>query len=127
MNNDRIFKFFHKKRTIVTHKYYPKVAKFTGEVKFYYIGPDLNIRSGSCWSHPTGQPSTILVPGGSITISQEGATANSNETAILQKHEYESHYFFDDFLNKPIGELCEEHLNKIKQLYIEWEKVNQCK
>ena len=123
--NDKYSRFFNEKRIWVTKKYYPELQKFTGVVKFYYIGPDNTIRSGSCWAHQSIQPTTIIVPGGTITIEANGTIAKPNDSAILQKHTSTDQYFFSDFLDKPVFQLCEEHLKKLKELFSEWEEMNK--
>ncbi|MDP2647151.1 MAG: hypothetical protein Q8P24_19630 [Desulfobacterales bacterium] len=50
---------------------------------------------GSCWAHPSTQPTAIIVPGGVVTIAPDQIAAKTSVNTILRRTDYKTEYFFE--------------------------------
>lgn len=121
MKEDELLRFFLNKRNVVVKETYPDVKEYTGEVKFYYTNASGEIAVGSCWAHPSSQPTDIIVPGGIVTIAPNQVTAKTSLNTILRKVNRKAEYFFEDNSEIPIVSLCNEYLIKLEKLCMAWE------
>ena len=122
MSEDGLLKFFLNKRNIVVKETYPDLQEYTGAVKFYYTNAKGEIAEGSCWAHPSIQPTDIIVPGGIVTIAPNQVTAKTSLNTILRRVDKKTEYYFEDNLDKPIASLCKEYLVKLEKLCTAWEE-----